>query len=486
MPCFDPDKLSEWTGAVWTTRPPRISGFSHDTRRLRPGELFVALETESRDGHEFLPDASTRGAAGALVRRLDPGSRLPQLCVSDPLQALHTIAARHRREFQGPVVAITGSCGKTSTKEFLVLLLGEDRIHRSPGNFNNQLGVPLSLLELDTERHDFAVLEVGANQRGEIDFLAGLIEPSASIITNVAPAHLEGFGSVAEVAREKAALGLRTRTSGSVIFPHDCLQYEAYAQFTTPSIIVAFNEPATTVRLPHQARCYRAETTIRAKLGGCRLVLRQPPQRPISFDLPPVSPGMAKNCALAIVAARTLGVSHALIRERMRKWTPPDLRGEILQRGKISYYVDCYNANPASLADALEAFEAAFPSSLARCFVLGCMAELGPRSAELHRQVGRMIRLREDDLAMLLGEYAGDYRDGLEEAGNAVNQVMVANSKDEIVGRLGEFEGAVLLKGSRLYALETVIPADAGGNRSQGSSKAALPSGKGELVASEG
>ena len=154
MPNFKPDKLRAWTSGEWKSGvPSTISGFSCDTRTLQPGELFIAIKTENRDGHDFLVKAKNAGASGALVARFSPNLPLPQLLVKDSLDALHRMAAHHRQEFHGPVIGVTGSCGKTSTKELLALLLGDNQVHRNRENYNNHLGVPLTLLEIDPQNH---------------------------------------------------------------------------------------------------------------------------------------------------------------------------------------------------------------------------------------------------------------------------------------------------------------------------------------------
>ena len=208
MPDFDSAKLQAWTSGEWKSgAPSTISGFSIDTRTLQRGELFIALKTENGDGHDFLAKAKNAGASGALVARFSPNLSLSQLLVGDPLAALQTMAALHRQEFHGPVIGVTGSCGKTSTKELLALLLGDDQVHRNRENYNNHLGVPLTLLEIDPETHDFAIIEAGMNIPGEIESLSRLIDPTASIITMVANTHLEAFGSIECIAREKSMLG---------------------------------------------------------------------------------------------------------------------------------------------------------------------------------------------------------------------------------------------------------------------------------------
>src|SRR5471032_1278003 len=180
MPTFAPAQLASWTGGRWTTPPGApLTGFAIDSRAVRAGEIFVALKTEKRDGHEFLAAAQAAGAGAALVATPNPSLKLPQLVVRDPLAAFQAIAREHRRAFRGKVVGISGSAGKTSTKELLTLVLGgaASGVLATEGNLNNHLGVPLTLTRLDPAAHKFAVVEAGVSAPGEMPPLAAMIRP---------------------------------------------------------------------------------------------------------------------------------------------------------------------------------------------------------------------------------------------------------------------------------------------------------------------
>src|ERR1051326_9489468 len=209
MPTFAPEDLATWTGGHWTTRPTvPLAGFTMDSRQLRAGQVFIALKTEKRDGHDFLPAAHAAGASAAIVSAPNDLLPLPQLVVNDPLASFQSIAREHRRAFRGPVVGISGRAGKTSTKNLLALLLGGEAagVRATEGNLNNHIGVPLTLTRLDHAAHKFAVVEAGISQPGEMTPLASMIEPDVAIITLVAPAHLDELGDLAGVARATAAL----------------------------------------------------------------------------------------------------------------------------------------------------------------------------------------------------------------------------------------------------------------------------------------
>lgn len=459
MPVFSPGQLAAWSRGRWTTVPATpITGFSNDTRTLQPGQLFVALTTDRRDGHEFLAAAQAAGAAGALVSRADPARALPQLVVADPLGAFQLIAREHRRLFAGPVIGISGSVGKTSTKDLLALLLGgAPTVLATEGTLNNHIGVPLTLTRLDPARHRFAIIEAGVSAPGEMRPLAGMIEPDLAIITLIAPAHLQGLGDVECVAREKAALPAAVRAAGIAVFPRPCLQFDAFRDLSVRSLTV---EPAEVVRPaePPKDKVYFAVTQ-RGDTTALAIAYGPPP--PLTFTMQRVSAGMAQNAVLAICAALWLGVTPDVIQKRLTAWQPAKWRGELRRKAGRLFYLDCYNANPVSMADALDNFESLAPADQPRAYVLGCMEELGPRAAEYHRRLGRTLHLRPGDRLFIIGDQAAALREGLLENGNTAEQIAVVTELAAVTAFLAGFSGAVFLKGSRRYQLEKALAAEA-------------------------
>jgi UDP-N-acetylmuramoyl-tripeptide--D-alanyl-D-alanine ligase len=459
MTAFAPGRLAAWSRGRWTAVPAvPITGFTNDTRALQPGQLFVALKSDRRDGHDYLVAALEAGAAGALVSRADPGLALPQLVVADPLAAFQTIAREHRRAFPGPVIGISGSAGKTSTKDLVALLLGgAPAVLATEGNLNNHLGVPLTLTRLDPAVHRFAVVEAGISVPGEMKRLAGLIEPDLAIITLVAPAHLEELGDLESVAREKAELPAASRAAGIAVFPRQCAQFKAFHDLAVRTMVV---EPAEVVR-PAEPPKDKVFFAITQRDETTALAIAYGPPPPLIFTLRRVSTGMAQNAVLAICAALWLGVPPEVIQQRLAAWQPAPWRGELRREGGRLLYVDCYNANPASMADALETFVALAPPGQPRAYVLGCMEELGPNAAEYHRALGRTIHLRPGDRLFVVGDQAGAVREGLLENGNAAAQIAVAAEAASVREFLAGFAGAVFLKGSRRYQLENALAAAA-------------------------
>jgi UDP-N-acetylmuramoyl-tripeptide--D-alanyl-D-alanine ligase len=446
MPTFAAADLAAWTDGRWTTAPAAVTGFGTDTRALGAGEVFVALRTDRRDGHDFLPDARARGAACALVARpvADP---LPQLVVADAAAALRAVAGAWRRRFPGPVVGVTGSVGKTSTKDLLGALLGPTAFV-TEANLNNLLGVPLMLLRLEPTRHRYAVIEAGMSVPGELGVSAAILRPDVAIVTAVAAVHLEGVGSLAGVAREKATLVAALAEGGRAILPASLLAWPDFAVHADRCVAVRFaGEPAPAVR---PARL------VEASLGeeGGRRVLRLDGE---SFPLGPVSDGLARNAALAILAARAVGADVPALRAALVAWSPPVGRGSVHADGAQTFYVDCYNSSPASLLDAARCFDRlSAAAARPRLWVLGGMAELGADSAALHRGCGAELPVRADDAVVAFGGDAAQLLAGLPVG---PGPRVAAGTLDAVRAVLAAHAGFVFVKGSRSFALERALPA---------------------------
>ncbi len=456
MPLFPPDQLAAWTGGRWNARPTGpLTAFGYDTRKLRAGDVFVALKTEKRDGHDFLADAFAAGASAALVGQVDPAVALPQLVVADPLRALQAIAREHRRAFRGRVIGISGSAGKTSTKDLLALLLGgaASGVVATEGNLNNHIGVPLTLTRIDPAQHSIAVIEAGISAPGEMSTLADMIEPDVSLITLIASAHTLELGGIEGVAREKSRLSAATRASGVAIFSQATAEFPAFRGLGVRTMVV---ERAEVVRPaePPKDTVYFA-VSHRADETSVSLAYGKPP--PLTFVFRRVSDGMAQNAALAICAALWLGVPRETIQARLPGWKPAKLRGEIRRVDGRLMYLDCYNANPASMADALTAFDAIAPASDPRLYVLGCMEELGLEAPAHHHALGRSLRLRGHDHVFVIGSQAHAVCAGVLAQGDFTSQVQMVSSLEPIVAALADWRGAVFVKGSRRYQLEKIL-----------------------------
>jgi UDP-N-acetylmuramoyl-tripeptide--D-alanyl-D-alanine ligase len=359
------------------------TGVSIDTRTLEPGDLFVAL-TAARDGHDFVGQALAQGAAAAMVARIPDGVApdAPLLIVPDVLAGLTALGAAGRARMRGRVIAVTGSVGKTSTKEMLRVMLGRPGVvHASQASYNNHWGVPLTLARMPATT-DFAVLEIGMNHRHEIAPLARLARPHVALITTIAPAHLEALGSLEAIAEEKADIFAGLEPGGTAVWPEG---------LTTSPILRTRAEAAGGASLPFgpgaawhltEVRATAEATVAEAAAGG----------QPVLLKLPGAGRHFALNALGALAAATAAGADLALAALDLAHWAPPGGRGarrhvtlDPAEGAGFELIDDAYNANPASLGAALEMLAAIRPEGRGRRIaILGDMLELGPDEAALH------------------------------------------------------------------------------------------------------
>jgi UDP-N-acetylmuramoyl-tripeptide--D-alanyl-D-alanine ligase len=444
----------------WRGNPPPVLGrFAHDTRRMRGGETFVALRGERADGHEHLAAAQEQGALAALVERPRAEVSLPQLVAQDSLRALQMIATAARQEFSGPVVGITGSFGKTTVREMLGCALGGGW-YRTKENFNNHIGLPLSLLELVAEGAEGAILEAGINRAGEMELLAGILQPDHAVITGVGPAHLEQLGDLDGVAREKARLAAAVPAGGIVVLPLELLRYAPFREAAAGKRVIAIDGAGEGIPgLSGDVAIYHYKWTDENGPEGGVLTMETPSFRGrLSFAAG--SRGMVRNLALVVAMAGALGREADAIRHGLAAWRPFRQRGEILQCGKGHFYIDCYNANPVSMIDSMERFRRRF-ADRPHFYVLGGMAELGPAEADWHRDTARRLPLVPGNPVALVGEAAAWYQEGLAERTDGPWEPRIVEDAAELAMELEDFEGAVFLKGSRRHALERLLPEEA-------------------------
>ncbi|MCC6202493.1 MAG: UDP-N-acetylmuramoyl-tripeptide--D-alanyl-D-alanine ligase [Gammaproteobacteria bacterium] len=356
-------------------------GVSTDTRTLVAGNLFVALRGERHDAHELLADAWRRGAAGFIVERPVTGAE-PCIVVADTRRALGDLAAAWRARFALPLVALTGSNGKTTVKEMLAAILrGAGPVLATKGNLNNDIGVPLTLFALGTQ-HRYAVLELGANHPGEIARLVDLVRPTVAAITLCAPAHLEGFGSIAGVARAKAEIFSRLDAGGTAVINGD----DAFA--------ADWRRAAGSARVLHFGLGPDNDVSARnieflPRHGTTRFELRSG-DRTIAVTLALPGEHNVRNALAAAACARALGIDLAAVAAGLGqvRGVPGRLQPKPGRDGAL-LLDDTYNANPGSLAAAVATLMQ-YPGE--HWLVLGDMGELGTETEELHRQAGAKAR----------------------------------------------------------------------------------------------
>jgi len=451
---LQPNWIAAACEGKWLPEAPRdpFVGVHFDSRLIGPGELFVALRGPLRRGSDFIRDAFERGATAAIVEQ--PGSfPFPVLVVPDALRALQNLGKRARDEFGGTVVGITGSNGKTSTKDLLLRLLGPDEAAGTRGNFNNHIGLPWTLLHLlaGTPNARVAVLETGINHPGEMVSLRDLLRPDIGMLTSVGRAHLGHFSSLEELAAEKA--GLLPRDGWSAV-SGGVLRFKEVRDGLTAGSIVALEEGAEMA--PGHSHWEVIRYSLRPSATGL-VVSTKPGEFPsVTFEMASNSRGMASNAVLAGAVAMRLGVEARALPERFAAWKPSSLRGEIIRREGVLYYLDCYNANPESMRDSLEAFHRLTPGG-ARCFFLGSMEELGPREEAIHEEIGSLLPLRPGDEVVLVGRLADAYRRGMSSA--ALDEsIRVGVFPDAESARDWKSEApARFFKASRSVALEKLV-----------------------------
>jgi len=439
----------------------RSSGVSTDTRTLRPGEVFFALRGERFDGHDFLAEAARKGAACAVIceDRLELASReassLPLVVVRDTFAALGTLAAEVRSRSRIPWCAVTGSAGKTTTKELLAAALGAlgGPVLKAPASFNNRVGVPLTILGLDVS-HRAAALELGTSSPGEIASLAAIARPTVAVITAIGESHIERFGTVEAVAREKSEV-LRALVEGGVsVLPADS-EWLGLLRAAAPGKVVTFGfSPGAEVR----AEALRTDgLRTRFTVGGVEFALRLPGRANVS------------NALAALAAAEAAGVRREEAAHLMSEVEPLPHRGRLLSCGGLAVYDDCYNANPLSFRAAIESWRQlaeAVPNTR-RWVVAGDMRELGPRSRELHEELGRALAFAGASALLAVGEFAADVLRGARDSGLAADRAFAAASAREaaaLARRLARDGDLVLVKGSRAVGLEAVVEALVGGS----------------------
>lgn len=425
---------------------PSFIDVSTDTRTLDPGELFVALAGENFDAHDFLDRAAEQGALGAVVERVPDGSPdgLVYYTVDDTREALGRLANHWRRRLSARVCAITGTNGKTTTKEMARAALSPGyRVHATAENRNNLVGVPLTLLEAppDTEA---LVVELGTNSPGEIAALAAIVEPDAAVITSVAEGHLEGLGSLEGVLREKTSLLDALSADGRAYVGEEPPDLVERARRLAPDVRIAGWGEAADPGL--RARDVRLDDEARVRFDwddrAVRLAFRGRPN--------------ARNALLALGVARDWGVDVNEAVAALEALEPPKLRAEVHRYGGLTVVADCYNANPGSVEAALDML-VSMPRAGGRVAVVGTMNELGESSGALHRRVAGTIAGSEVDLVVATGEFADAFEPWAADMGDRlIRDADPMRAYPPMTERLRGDE-VVLLKGSRSVALERLL-----------------------------
>ncbi len=444
------DQIAQFAGATRQNGDGArtITNISTDSRSLRSGDLFVALRGDNFDGHKFISQAIQRGAAGAVVEKVWSGKTPPEfalLRVADTISAYQRIAGEYRRSLGLKVVAVTGSNGKTSTKDFTASVLARRfRVTKTEGNFNNHIGLPQTILKANS-RDEVAVWEIGMNHPGEIAPLAALARPDIAIITNIGVAHIEFLGSREAIAREKGDLAAALGPNGTLVLNSGDEFAATIAERTAARVVFAGIERGEV----------RAEEIVQAASGAEFRILEGAHRCHAILPVPGLH--MVQNALLAIAAGRALGVSLEDCAAGLAAAPLTKARLQIRAIAGVQFIDDSYNANPDSTKAALRTL-AELETDGQRIAVLGQMAELGAESSRGHREVGETAAALGIDRLIALGEGGREIAEAARAAGLSASDVIA--TAEEVADSLGELTrpgDIVLVKGSRAARTERVL-----------------------------
>lgn len=447
------------TGAELRGGDVAIDSVGTDTRTLAPRALFVALKGERFDGHDFIPQAVAQGAVAAMVQEAGPriedqgsGGGLPLLVVDDTRKALGRLAAYWRGKFTTPLVALTGSTGKTTVKEMLAGILreavatesripnSESRVLATRGNLNNDIGVPLMLLELKPA-HRYAVIEMGMNHAGEIRYLAGLAAPDVALVNNAGRAHIEFLGSEEAVARAKGELFEELKADGTAVINADDRFAPLWREFAAGRNQIDFGmENAAAVTATYALHYLESEIVVRMPHGEAGVALKAPGLHNV------------KNALAAAAAAAALDIAPQAVAAGLARFA--GIKGRLQHKRAVSGAAlidDTYNANPESVRAAIAVLAQASGTKL---LVLGDMGELGPDAPRFHAEIGEAARVAGVDRLLTLGELSAHAARAF--GPGARHFPRIEELLAEIENALGP-KVTVLVKGSRFMQMERVV-----------------------------
>jgi UDP-N-acetylmuramoyl-tripeptide--D-alanyl-D-alanine ligase len=442
-------RIAEFVSAAGEFSPGEVAqGYSIDSRTVGPGQLFFAVKGERLDGHDYVEAALGRGAVAAVVRA-DQLSRYPRrtrlLAVEDTLVALQTLATAVRKLWGKPLVGVTGSVGKTTTKEAIAHVLSTRfRVLKSEGNFNNHFGLPLMLLKLEPE-YDLAVIEMGMSHAGEIRALAKIAQPEIGVVTNVAPVHLEFFDSLAGIARAKYELVESLPAGGTAVLNADDDYVSQFGRDFKGKVVMYGTRGTAEVRAENLQSKGSEGVEFEVVMRNVRehAKLRLVGEHNVLNALAAVAVGLERG----LTPAEAVGALATLI--------PADKRGQVLQVGNITVINDCYNSNPKALESMVDAL--AGMTAKRRIVVAGEMLELGPAAEKMHQEAGQHIAEKKIDVLVGVRGLARAMVERARTAGTPAEFVATPEEAGEWLAREGRDGDVVLLKASRGVKLEKAL-----------------------------
>lgn len=446
--------LIEWCGAESELssmqRKKAVDGMWHDSRKIVPGSVFIAMSSDRDDGHAYVDAAFKAGAVAAIVKKkkevvCSAANRKKLILVNDPLKAVQKAAARYRKEMGILFVGITGSNGKTTTRTFISSVLRQElEISETFGNFNNHIGVPLSILKFSGNEWA-GVIEMGANHEHEIHELSRIVRPDIAVITNVGYAHIGLFGSLANTAKAKFEIADGLSKDGFMLLNGDDARLVKCAK--ERGLRTVLYGLSSKCHIRPQAIGIDNQQGVSFKLDGTVFNLSMPGRHFIYSALP------------AIYIGRRCGISDEKIAEALAAQKPVSMRGTIENKNGVSFIVDCYNANPSSMNSAITyLMDVSEPGK--RVAVVGDMLELEGFSKRLHRELGKELAMAGVKKIIAVGKFASDVADAAVAEGINCKNVFVAENSDtaaQIASKQIKEGDTVLLKGSRGVHLETVF-----------------------------
>lgn len=431
----------------------RVSGVSLDSRTIKPGELFIAIRGRRFNGHSFITQARSKGAGAVLfsdarylarsfTRKYQQG--FPALMVKDTLRALGMLAHYYRSKFKIPVIAITGSNGKTTTKEMLKTILGlRFEVLHNPGTENNYIGTPLAIFRL-RKGHNLAVLELGANHPGEIDWLSWVVQPTTGIITNIGPSHFEFFKSLQGVFRAKIELIKNLAKQGTLIINRDDQFLSQLKGTDLRTITFGMNRSAD----------FSGKTLEQTEKGTTFLLNKRH-----RITVRSLGRHNVYNALAAIACARRFAVGFNEIKNALAHFQTPAMRMQLLKLKNITIINDCYNANPESFRCALDSLQG-YPNHARKIVVCGDMLELGPAAEKLHVNLGQRIANSKIDFLIAVGPLAKRVACAAHYKGMSEKKICTCRSASAAARALRKIvqpEDIVLIKGSRAMKMENVV-----------------------------
>jgi UDP-N-acetylmuramoyl-tripeptide--D-alanyl-D-alanine ligase len=427
----------------------RFSSVSIDTRTMMPGAVYIAIVGKKFDGHDFVGEAIVKGAKAVLYA--DPGKvttfarGVAYIKVGDTTQALGAVARFHRRRFDIPIIAVTGSSGKTTTKEMIAwVLCAKYNVHKNKGTFNNLIGVPLTLLEIHSQ-HDVCVIEMGTNRVGEIRQLAQIAEPNIGVITNIGPAHLEFLGSLKGVYKEKIELIKQLVAPGIAILNKGDIYLGKLSRIRSrPLFFFGLNQEcdfkATEITYKRQSITFLFNGVHEVEVRHCAL-------------------HNVSNALSAIGCALLFGLDINTIREKMQTFDSPDMRLKEIQLKKCVVFDDSYNSNPQSLKQAIDVL-CRQAAGGRRILVMGDMLELGKKSEDFHAYFGSYVSKKSVDLLITMGTFSKAAAESAKKSGMSAACVFHFEDIPSVLEFLHANikEGDIfLIKGSRSMQMEKIV-----------------------------